>query len=290
VVHAVGESVRGFRVGDRVAVPSNTSCGQCENCQRGFAGHCGGVEWGGYTSGISRDGSLAEYFTVPFADYNCALIPDSVGDESALCATDTLLSGTTGPELAHIPPGGAVAVFGQGHVGLAAVAGAKLFGAGLVIAIKARAGAIDAASALGADVQLNLEQHDVVAEVRRLTGGVGVDCAVEATGVRDSFPTAVTVTRLGGTIAVLSSYSGPEGATLPIPLASWGWGIGDKTIIGTMQRAGGARLGCLLQLIASGRLDPAPLITNRYMFDQVESAFADIANRKAGLIKPVITF
>jgi len=289
-VHAIGAGVSTVQVGQRVAVPSNSPCGYCENCQRGLDGHCGGTDWGGYTAGVSRDGYLAPYFRVPNADFNVTPIPSGVSDEQALCATDTLLSGTTGVEAAQIPMGGTVAVFGQGHIGLAAVAAARLLGAALVIGVRARAGALDVSRAMGADLVLNAEEHEVVDEIREATRGVGVDCAVEATGVAEVFPSAVAATRTGGTVSVMSSYSGPADSTLAIPLADWGWGIGDKRIINPMQKSGRSRLARILRLIENGRLDPKPLITARYEFHQVEQAFRAVAERKPGLIKPIITF
>ncbi|MEU9456091.1 alcohol dehydrogenase catalytic domain-containing protein [Streptomyces sp. NPDC048277] len=290
VVHEIGPSVSGFSVGQRVTVASTTPCGQCADCQRGFSGHCQGAAWGGYTFGVSRDGSLAEYFTVPFAAHNLVAIPDGVTDAAALCVTDTIASGSTGPEAARLPLGGTVVVFGQGHVGLAATMTARALGAGLVVTVKARPGGEALARAVGADHTLNLAEHDIEAEIRRLTAGAGADCAVEASGAVASFPRAVAVTRLGGVIAVLSSYSGPDNASLPIPLAQWGWGIGDKTILSTFQRSGSERLGRLLRLIETGRLDPAPLLTRTYVFDDSERALADLATREPGHIKPLITF
>jgi threonine dehydrogenase-like Zn-dependent dehydrogenase len=290
VVHEAGELVTGFESGQRVAVASTTPCGGCENCQRGYAGHCGGVAWGGYTFGVSRDGSLAEYVAVPQAAINLAVIPEAVGDEAALCATDTLLSGTTAAESAGVPLGGTVAVFGVGHVGLAAAYGARQLGAALVVSVKARPGGGDLARAMGADVVLNLTDHDVEKEIRERTCGQGVDVAIEATGCVDAFPRAVAVTRLGGVIAVLSSYTGPPGATLPIPLEHWGWGIGDKTIVGAFQRCGSERLGRLLRLIEAGRIDPQPLLTHTYRLDEAPRALAALAAREPGLVKPLIRF
>ena len=290
VVHEIGPAVEGFTVGQRVAVASGTSCGQCANCQRGYGGHCGGVMWGAYSSGVTREGSMAEFFTVPHATRNLAVIPDAVDDAAAVCATDTLGSGSAGPEAARLPLGAVVAVFGQGHIGLAAVVGARLLGAARVITVKATPGGEGVSTAMGADVCLNLAEHDVVDEILQLTDGHGVDCAVEATGVVDSFPRAVEVTRLGGVIAVLSSFSGPADAVLPIPLAQWGWGVGDKTIVSTFAPTGNVRLGRLLSLIESGRIDPAPLVTHRYSFDEAPAALNDLAVRRRGLIKPLITF
>jgi threonine dehydrogenase-like Zn-dependent dehydrogenase len=292
-VHEIGELVSGFAVGDRVASMSTTPCGQCENCQRGWKGHCSGVVWGGYTAGVSRDGTLAEYYVVPSARENLAHIPDGVSDEAALLAVDTLASGSSGIEAANLPLGGVVVVLGQGHVGLAAMVTARLSGAGLVIAVKNSPGGEARGTALGADVVLNHREHDVRGEVLRLTEGRGADCVVEATGVRSVFPLAIELTRLGGVISVLSSYEGaPEegDASLSIPLQHWGWGVGDKRIISTFQLCGSERLGRLMRLLEQGRIDVGEFFTHTYDFDDVERALTELSDSTYGVLKPVIRF
>jgi threonine dehydrogenase-like Zn-dependent dehydrogenase len=288
VIHEIGLEVSGFAIGQRVAVASTTPCGQCASCQRGFSGQCGNVAWGGYSYGTLKDGSLAEYFTVPFAKHNLVAIPDDVDDAAAVCVTDTIASGSTGPECANFPLGATVVIFGQGHIGLAATMTARTLGAGLVITVKARPGGEELARQVGADIALNLTDFDVPDEIARLTGGLGADCVIEATGVISSFSTAVSVTRLGGTTVVLSSYEGGPDASLAIPLASWGAGVGDQRILSTFQRSGSERLGRLLGLVGKGRLDPSPLMGRTYTFDEAVTAIEDVAARR--VIKPLITY
>lgn len=290
VVAEVGRAVQGFSVGDRVAVGSATACGQCRNCQRNDHGHCRGKLWGAYSAGVERDGSMAEFFTVPDAGRNLARIPNDVPDDLAVCVTDTLASGTTGPEAAAVPLGGTVAVFGQGHIGLGAAAGARLIGASRVIAVKASPGSEDVSRAMGADICLNLAEHDVIAEIHALTDGEGVDCAIEASGVIASFPRVLEATRFGGTAVVLSSYDADDAATLQIPLAHFGFGLGEKTILSTFSRTGNERLERLFALVQMRRVNLSPLITHHYRFDDAPQAFTDLVVRKPGLIKPLILF
>jgi threonine dehydrogenase-like Zn-dependent dehydrogenase len=290
IVHEVGAFVEGFVRGERVAAMGATPCGRCANCQRGYGGHCGGIAWGGYSFGVSRDGSMAEYFVVPDAELNLARLPSAVTDQQAVCVVDSMASGMTGPESARIPLGGTVAVFGQGHIGLAATAGARLVGAGLVVAIRARPGDDTLSRQLGADHVLNLQSDDPLERILELTDGHGVDCAFEASGVAESFPNAVKVTRNGGVICVLSSYAASPDGTLRLALNDWGLGIGDKTIMGTFCRTGRVRLCRLLRLVANGRIDITPMLTHHYEFGDAERAFADLRERRDGIIKPLVTF
>jgi len=222
--------------------------------------------------------------------FNLAHIPDGVSDADAVCVTDTLTSGSSGPESARLPLGATVVILGQGHIGLAATMTARLLGARLVVTVKARPGGEATSLAVGADHALNLTEHDVEAEIARLTGGVGVDCAIEASGVLDSFPRAVAVTREGGTIVVLSSLAGDEDATLGIPLRHWGWGLADKTILGTFQRAGSERVTRLLGLVATGRLRPGALPSRTYDLSDIGAALEAVAKRDPDVVKPYLTF
>lgn len=293
MVHATGELVEGFKVDDRVASMSTTPCGQCVNCQRGFRGHCGSKVWGGYMAGVTLDGTLSEFYLVPDAQHNLCRIPDDLTDEEALLGVDTLASGSSGIEGANIPLGGVVVVIGQGHVGLAAMATARQSGAGLVIGVKNRPGGEERAAALGADTLLNNHEHDVRTEILRLTDGQGADCVVEASGSRQGFPLAVELTRVGGTISILSSYeslSESDDGVLGIPLEHWGWGLGDKTIISTFQRCGKERLSRLYRLLQNKRIDASLFFTDSYHFNDIERAIADLADPKKSVLKQFIKF
>ena len=86
----------------------------------------------------------------------------------------------------------------------------------------------------------------------------------------------------------MASYSGSPGATLDIPLAAWGWGIGDKTILSTFQQPGSERLSRLLRLVETGRIDPTIFMTRTYDFTDVHAALDDLAARPPGHVKPLI--
>jgi threonine dehydrogenase-like Zn-dependent dehydrogenase len=289
-IHEIGDGVIGFQAGQRVTFASTTPCGVCAYCQRGLGGHCRGVEWGGYKFGVSRDGTLAEYFSVPDANYSLAVVPDEVSDAEALAIVDTLSTGTTGAEAPHFPLGSTVVVIGQGHIGLGATMGARLLGAGSIVAVKGRTGHEELSHLAGANYVFSLADHDVHAEILSLTNGEGADCIIEASGHIDAFALAIKSTRLGGSISVLSTYHGPAGTTLPIDISDFAYGVSDKTIYSMFQKCGSERVNRLLALFRHNRLDVDFLYTRHYSWSQINDAFDDMASKIAGHIKPLITF
>ena len=110
--------------------------------------------------------------------------------------------------------------------------GARLKGAGLIIAVDSVPGRLEMARRLGADVALNFEAVDVVAEIRRLTQGRGVDVAIEALGSPATFSNGLKVLRPGGTLSSLGLYS----HDLTIPPSDYVGGLGDQTDVYKRQR------------------------------------------------------
>jgi len=117
VVYKAGANEMRCKEGDRIAVCAITPCGRCEYCQRGHTAQCGGM-LGGIKFELQREGNLAEYFLVNDADYNLVPIPKALTDGQAVYTTNMLTTGPAGAENAEIPPGGIVAIFAQGPVGL----------------------------------------------------------------------------------------------------------------------------------------------------------------------------
>jgi isopropanol dehydrogenase (NADP+) len=289
VVHRVGAGVRGFTQGDRVAVCAITPCGHCDLCQRGQSAQCGGM-LGGYKFTAQRDGNLAEYFLVNDADFNLAPIPDTVSDEAALYTTDMISTGLSAVEAADIPLGGSVAIFAQGPVGLCATAGARLRGAGLVIAVESRPERQALAKRFGADVIVDPSQDDPVPAIQKLTGGIGVDSAIEAVGLPVTFENCIRATRAGGVISNVGYHGEAGGDALRIPLLDFGFGMADKTIRGVLCPGGRERMTRLLRLLATKRLDPTPMTTHRFGFGDVERAFRMMETKEDNILKPMIAY
>ncbi len=287
IIYKLGREVHGFQEGDRVAVNAITPCYKCESCLRGFPSQCSQM-LGGWKFANIKDGVFAEYFHVNDAQANLALIPPTVSPEAAVYACDMMSTGFIGAENANIPIGGTVAVFGQGPVGLMATAGARLLGAGLLIAVETIPRRKELARHYGADVVVDFKQQDPVATIRHLTDGSGVDSSIEALGAEHTFEAAIRATRPGGTISNIG-YHG-HGDYVGIPRIDWGVGMSDKVIRTALCPGGKERMRRLLRLLETGRVDPTPLTTHRFRFDQIEAAFQMMAKKQDGIIKPLILF
>lgn len=287
VIHRLGGEVHGFREGDRVLVGAITPDFTCENCLRGYASQCQQM-LGGWKFANVKDGNLAEYFHVNNAPANLAPISSSLRDDQAVYCADMLSTGFVAAEYAQIPIGGTVAVFAQGPVGLMATVGARLLGAGLVIAVESLPPRKELSRRFGADVVVDYTERDAVQAILDLTGGRGVDAAIEALGSQATLEACVKVTRPGGTISNVG-YHG-TGEYLKIPRLEWGVGMGDKTIRTALCPGGAERMKRLMRLIESGRVDPTPLTTHRVAFRDIERAFRMMETKEEGILKPLILF
>jgi threonine dehydrogenase-like Zn-dependent dehydrogenase len=197
-------------------------------------------------------------------------------------------TGLMAAENANIPPGGTAAVFALGPVGLMSVAGARLLGAGLIIGVDSVARRKELARSYGADVIVDFEKEDAVARIMELTGGEGVDSAIEALGGDVSFQNAIRVAKPGATISN-AGYHG-KGEFVHIPRMEWGVGMAEKTIRTGLCPGGRLRMERLLRLLQGGRIDPTRLTTHTMRFDELERAFEMMERKLDGIIKPLILF
>jgi threonine dehydrogenase-like Zn-dependent dehydrogenase len=287
IVYKLGREVKSVKEGDRVAVNAITPCYSCENCLRGYTSQCQQA-LGGWKFANIKDGSFAEYFHVNNAEANVAPIPVEVDDDVAVYTTDMMSTGFMGAEQAEIPLGGSVAIFAQGPVGLMATVGARLLGAGLVIAVDGIPKRLELAKHFGADVTVDFRAVNPVEEILRLTGGQGVDAAIECLGGQATFEGCIKVTRPGGTVSV-TGYFG-EGEYIKIPRLEWGVGMSDKTIRTGLCPGGKERMKRLIRLLAADRVDPTPLTTHRFPFGEVDKALRLMETKEDGILKPLIIF
>ncbi len=287
IVHRVGSEVKRFKPGDRVLVGAITPDWGDTASQAGHSSQSGGA-LGGWKFANIKDGVFAEFFHVNHADANMAGIPPEVSDEAAVYCADMMSTGFMGAENADIPLGGSVAVFGLGPVGLMAIAGARLCGAGLVIGIDSVPKRQELARDFGADVIVDHAKTDPVREILAMTGGEGVDSAIEALGADETFQNAVRVTKPGGTISN-TGYHG-KGEFVRIPRLEWGVGMAEKSIRTGLCPGGRLRMERLLRLLQARRVDPTKLTTHTFGFGELDRAFEMMDKKLDGIIKPLIVF
>lgn len=287
VIEEIGEGVTGYKVGDRVLIGAITPCGQCRAClsaQWAQCGHGDGVEAiGGWRFGNTINGAQAEYLLVPYAQANLAKIPDDLSDEQVVLLADIASTGFSGAESANIQLGDTVVVFAQGPIGLCATAGAKLMGASFIIGVETDPVRVKMSKRMGADAVVDPTQCDVVAEIKKLTGG-GADVAIEALGIQETFENCLRSLRPGGTLSSLGVYSGK----LQVPYDAFAAGIGDYKIVTTLCPGGKERMRRLMSIVQTKRFDPTPLLTHSFKLENIVDAYDLFASRRDGVLKVAI--
>ena len=270
-----GRAVTTLQEGDRVLVSCITSCGRCRFCREGHYGLC--IGGGGWILGHLINGLQAELARVPFAETSVHTLPAEIANEQALFLADILpTSYEVGVLNGGVRPGDTVAIVGAGPIGLAAVMTAKLYTPGRIVALDVADARLEHALAFGADIVVNNGETDPVAEIMELTNGLGVDVAIEAVGIPETFELCAEIVRPGGHVANVGVHGAP--ATLHLEKL---W-IKDVTITtGLVDTSTTPRL---LELIANGRLDPTPFATHRFELADTEQAyetFGDAASTNA---------
>lgn len=291
VIEKLGSATTGYVEGQRVIAgaitPSGHSYASLCGChsQDGPGTPSGFKPAGGWRFGNTIDGCQAEFVLVPDAMANLSPVPDHLADEQVLMCPDIMSTGFAGAEKGDVRIGDTVAVFALGPIGLCAVAGARLMGATTIIGVDTVPTRLEAARKLGADHVIDFASANPVAEILRLTGGRGVDVAIEALGTQGTFQSALRVLRPGGALSSLGVYSGD----LTIPADAFAAGLGDHRIITSLCPGGKERMRRLMEVIASGRVDLEALVTHRFTLDRIEEAYDLFAHQRDGVLKVAIT-
>jgi threonine dehydrogenase-like Zn-dependent dehydrogenase len=157
-------------------------------------------------------------------------------------------------------------------------------GASMIIGVDSDPVRLKVAKQMGADEVIDYTKKNPVEEILRITGGRGVDVAIEALGVQETFESALRVVKPGGKLSSLGVYSGK----LEVPVDAFGAGIADIQILTTLCPGGKERMRRLMDLVAANRLNLRPLLTNDYRLDQIEEAYDVFGNRKGGVLKVAI--
>ncbi len=280
-VEEIGAAVKNIAVGDRVLVSCVSACGACRFCREARYGQC--IGGGGGILGNEIDGTQAEFVRVPFADNSTYPVPAGVSDEALLMLADILPTAyEVGVLNGHVQPGDVVAVVGAGPIGLSAISGARLFSPSMVIAIDMASTRLEAAKQFGADVVINNSEQDPIAAVLELTGGLGVDVAIEAVGVPATFELAADLVRPVGRVANIGVHGKP--VTLHLERL---W-TRDVTI--TTGLVDTYSTPTLLRLLTSGQINAERFVTHRFGFDDFIEAYDVFARaNETGALKVVLS-
>lgn len=266
----VGAAVKGLAVGDRVIISCITSCGSCSYCHQQLPSHCldeEGASGVGWIFGHLIDGTQAEYVRVPFADNSLHRLPEGVSDEAGIMLSDILPTGfEIGIRNGEVQPGDVVAVVGAGPVGLSAIMTAGLYGPSRVIAIDLDDNRLELAKTFGASDSVNSGSDDWYEQVMAMTdGGLGVDVAIEAVGIPQTFDMCTSLIRPGGSVANV----GVHGKSVELDLQDL-W-IKDVSI--TTGLVSATTTPMLLKLVAQGKLSPEKFVTHRFGLDEMMDAY-----------------
>jgi threonine dehydrogenase-like Zn-dependent dehydrogenase len=282
----VGNLVRDFKPGDKVIVPAITPDWHTVASQLGFSQHDSGM-LGGWKFSNTKDGVFGEFFHVNQADGNLAHLPDGVAIEDAVMLSDMIPTGFHGANNAEVAYGDTVAVIGIGPVGLMAVAGTNMRGAGRIFAVGSRQVCVDAAKFYGATDVLSYKDGAIEKQILELNRGQ-VDKVIIAGGDMETFEQALAIVRPGGIISNVN-YLG-AGDYFKVDRVGWGFGMSHIKYVGGLMPGGRQNMEYLARLLKYGKLDVKPLLTHRYKgFDKIEEALGLMKNKPRDLIKPVVT-
>lgn len=276
VIAAVGEGVTGFAVGDRVTFDSTVYCGVCEFCRRGEVNLCENRQVMGVSCGeYRRAGAFAEYIAVPARILY--QLPEGLGfaEAAMLEAVSVALHAV---RLAELKGGETALVIGAGMIGLLTLQAAKVAGCSRVIVADIDETRLKLAREMGADAVL--QGSDVTAEVLRLTGGRGVDVALEAVGRDETVGMAIDCVRKGGTVVLVGNIA--REVTLPL----------QKVVTRQIRLQGSCASAGeypeAMELVSSGRIRVGPLISAVAPLEDGPGWFERLYGREPNLMKVVL--
>jgi alcohol dehydrogenase len=280
IIEETGSAVTDFRKGDHVIISCITSCGKCDYCKRGMYSHCVN---GGWILGHLIDGTQAEYVRIPYADNSLYHIPAGSDEEALVMLSDILPTGfECGVLNGKVQPGTTVAIVGSGPIGLAALLTAQFYSPATIIMIDPDDSRLETAKKFGATHAINNSKENAIERVKALTGGIGVDTAIEAVGIPDTFELCQSLVAPGGIIANI----GVHGKSVVLHLET----LWSQNIAITTRLVDTVTTPMLLKTVQSKKLDPKLLITHRFKLSDIIKAydvFQHAAKEKA--LKVVLT-
>lgn len=277
VVERVGDLVKGWSAGDRVTLAGGRSCGECQRCRMGRMGECLAFE----IMGFHYDGAWAEMVTVPY--YALSPVPDHVPFEHAAILADAVATPYAALiDRARLRPGETVGLWGIGGLGTHAVQLARLMGACVVVAVDPLPSARERALSLGADAALDPRDVDVRSQMLKLTGGLGLDVAIDLVGANVVIQQAVSCLGRGGR-AVMVGLSLEPLHLEPSIL----FGVQSHSVLGHLGYEK-RHLDELVALTAGGRLDLSGSISDVIPLAEVADGVRRLADKEGDPVRILV--
>ena len=268
IIEETGSGVTTFKKGDHVLISCITSCGKCDFCKKGMYSHC---EKGGWILGNLIDGTQAEFVRIPFADNSLYPIPAGSDEEALVMLSDILPTGfECGVLNGKVEPGSTIAIVGAGPVGLAALLTAQFYSPARIFLIDLDDNRLEVAKNFGATDTFNSSRENVMEKIMTLTGGRGVDTAIEAVGVPATFELCESIIGAGGVIANV----GVHGKSVVLHLEE----LWSKNITITTRLVDTVTTPMLFKTVQSRKLDAKKLITHHFKLSKILEAYDIFGN------------
>jgi alcohol dehydrogenase len=257
-----------FHVGDKVIISCVTACLKCDFCRKGMYSHC---RHGGWILGNTLDGTQAEYVRIPHADGSLYSFPAGGDEEALVMLSDILPTGfECGVLNGQVKPGDTVAIVGAGPVGLAVLLTAQFYSPAAIFMVDLDEKRLAVAKGFGANSLVNGSDGYAAHHVMELTEGAGVDVAIEAVGLPDTFDICQAIVAAGGRIANV----GVHGKPVELHLEK----LWDRNISLTTRLVDTITTPMLLKMVHSGKLQPQKLVTHRFAMNDIMKAYDTFRN------------
>ncbi|MDR3499843.1 MAG: zinc-dependent alcohol dehydrogenase family protein [Parvibaculum sp.] len=263
IVEKTGAGVTTFKKGDHVLISCISACGRCEYCRRGMYSHC---TTGGWILGNAIDGTQAEFVRIPHADTSLYRIPSGADEEALVMLSDILPTGfECGVLNGKVKPGDTVAIVGSGPIGLAALLTAQFYSPAEIIMIDLDDNRLEVSKRFGATATINSKDGKAAEAVLKMTGGRGVDAAIEAVGVPATFELCTEIVGPGGVVANV----GVHGVEVDLHLEK----LWSQNITITTRLVDTVTTPMLLKTVQSKKIDPKQLITHHFKLANILDAY-----------------
>ena len=308
----VGPAIQQVKVGDRVCLPFNISCGTCKNCERGLTGFCLTANPGtagaayGYAGMGPYNGGQAEYLRVPYGDFNCLKLPDDAQEKEAdyVMLSDIFPTGWHATELAGLRPGESIVIYGCGPVGLMAAHSAMIKGASQVIIVDRHPDRLKLAEQIGV-MTVDDSKDSPVDQILELTHGEGADRGCECVGYQCHDPAGHEVPNLTinnlvksvrptGKIGIVGVFvpEDPKGTDKLAKKGKIAFNLGEFFQKGLHMGSGQADVKAynryLCNLIHAGRAKPSWIVSHEIALDEAPDAYQHFDCRESGWTKVIL--